>query len=296
MKTGFYLALIVCCCTSLLKAQHDAIYSQYMFNSLLINPAYAGSNDALELTALNRNQWAGFDGAPRTSTFSAHSPLRNKKINLGLTLIDDRFGLTHQDKLNLIYAYRIEFSKSALFLGVQAGINIMKTNYSQVSTTSSGDQVFSGPDTKSLTPEAGFGIYYRSDHFYAGLSAPALYPANSLERIYEHPSLVSTGYVFDLPSYFKIKPSLLLRYIPASPVEADLNLTVYYKSFGLGISYRTRDAVAFFGEVNINAQMKAGYSYDLTLSKIGTISRGSHEIMLKYEFGYEVKARNPRYF
>jgi type IX secretion system PorP/SprF family membrane protein len=296
MKIRLCIALILCLGSSLLKAQHDAMYSQYMFNALLINPAYAGSCDALELTALNRMQWVGFDGAPQTSTFSAHTPLRNNKINLGITFTDDRFGLSHQNKLNLIYAYRIQLKQGALFLGLQAGLNLLRTNYSQVSTTSSGDQVFSGPDMHSTSPEAGFGIYYRTQRLYAGLSAPSLYPDHTGESLREHPWLLTGGYVYDLPSEFKLKPSLLIKYIPASPVEVDLNLTAYYKSFGLGFSYRTNDAIACLLEFNINDQLKAGYAYDLLLSRLGTYSRGSHEIMLKYEFGYTVKAKNPRYF
>jgi type IX secretion system PorP/SprF family membrane protein len=102
--------------------------------------------------------------------------------------------------------------------------------------------------------------------------------------------------VFDLAGDFRLKPSILFKYIPASPLEADLNLNAYYKSFGLGVSYRTNDALSFLAEINLNAQMKAGYAYDLTLSPLGTYSRGSHEIMLRYTFAYAVKAKNPRYF
>jgi type IX secretion system PorP/SprF family membrane protein len=130
MKKIYILAFLFCMGSQLLRAQHDAMYTQYMFNPLLINPAYAGSADALDVTVLNRNQWVGFDGAPRTSTFSAHSPLKDNRINFGLTVTDDHFGLSHQDKISLIYAYRISFRHSALFLGVQGGINMVRTNLS----------------------------------------------------------------------------------------------------------------------------------------------------------------------
>jgi type IX secretion system PorP/SprF family membrane protein len=296
MKKIYILAFLFCMGSQLLRAQHDAMYTQYMFNPLLINPAYAGSADALDVTVLNRNQWVGFDGAPRTSTFSAHSPLKDNRINFGLTVTDDHFGLSHQDKISLIYAYRISFRHSALFLGVQGGINMVRTNLSQVATTTPGDQVFYGQDERHLSPEAGFGIYYKTQRFYAGFSAPSLYPENSIEKISEHPWLLTSGYVFDLAGDFRLKPSILFKYIPASPLEADLNLNAYYKSFGLGVSYRTNDALSFLAEINLNAQMKAGYAYDLTLSPLGTYSRGSHEIMLRYTFAYAVKAKNPRYF
>ena len=272
------------------------MYSQYMFNGLLINPAYAGSNEVLNVTAINRNQWVGFDGAPRTTTFSLHSPLKNKKINLGLTFINDQYGITKQNKINVVYAYRLFFKKCSLSFGLQAGFNFVRNNWNQIATTQSGDQVFTGQYSQQNIPESGFGMYFKHEKFFAGVSAPDLLTLKKIDGLLYKPALFSAGYLFSVSEEIKIKPSVVLKYIKTSPVEVDLNTNVYFKAFGLGISYRTNDAMVFMATYNLGPQFSAGYSYDLTISKLGTFVRGSHEIMLKYEFGYKVNPQSTRYF
>jgi type IX secretion system PorP/SprF family membrane protein len=290
--TIFFLLLL----TLRLSAQHNAMYSQYMFNGLLINPAYTGSNDVLNITLLNRTQWTSFDGAPRTSVFTAHTPLRNKKINLGIAVIDDRLGVTHQDKLSLFYAYRLRLGKGALFMGVQGGALLIHNNWGQIITTTPGDQVFTGQSEQKVLPQAGFGIYYRSDKLYAGVASPDLYSGVSISNVFATPWLLTTGYVFHPSENIHLKPSLLVKYIAHSPTEVDLNMNAYYKSTGLGVSYRSYDALVFLIDFRFNEQLIAGYAYDLTLTRLGAYNNGSHEVMLRYEFGYSVKAKNPRYF
>ena len=278
------------------RAQHGAMYSQYMFNGLLINPAYAGSNEVLNATAINRNQWVGFDGAPRTTTFSLHSPLKNKKINLGITFINDQYGITKQNKINAVYAYRLFFKSSSLSFGIQAGVNFVRNNWSQINTTTTGDQVFTSQFSQQNIPQTGFGMYYKHQKFFAGVSAPDLLTLKKIDGLLYKPALFSAGYLFSVSEDLKIKPSLVFKYIRNSPVEVDINANVYFKAFGLGLSYRTNDAMIFMATYNINQQFSAGYSYDLTISKLGTFVRGSHEIMLKYEFGYKVNPQSTRYF
>ncbi|HXB40715.1 MAG TPA: type IX secretion system membrane protein PorP/SprF [Bacteroidia bacterium] len=280
----------------IVKAQHSAMYSQYMFNGLLINPAYAGSNEVLSATAVNRNQWIGFDGAPRTTTFSIHSPLKNKKVNLGITFINDQYGITKQNKINAVYAYRIFFKKSSFSFGLQAGFNFVRNNWNQITTTTAGDQVFTGQYSQQNIPQAGFGIYYKHEKFFVGISAPDLLTLKKIDGLLYKPALLNVGYLFSVSEELKIKPSVVLKYIRNSPIEIDFNTNVYFKAFGLGLSYRTNDAMVFMVTYNINSQFSAGYSYDLTISKLGTYVRGSHEIMLRYEFGYKVNPQSPRYF
>lgn len=277
-------------------AQHGAMYSQYMFNGLLINPAYAGSNDVLTATAINRNQWVGFDGAPRTTTFSLHSPLKNRKVNLGLTFINDQYGVTKQNKINAVYAYRLFFKNSSLSFGLQAGIDFIRNNWNHITTTTAGDQVFTNQYSQQNVPESGFGLYYKHEKFYIGVSAPDILTLKKTAGILYKPSLITAGYLFNISEDLKIKPSVVLKYIKNSPVEADINVNTYFKAFGLGVSYRTNDAMVFMATYNINDQFSAGYAYDLTISKLGTYVRSSHEIMLKYEFGYKVHPQSPRYF
>jgi type IX secretion system PorP/SprF family membrane protein len=277
------------------RAQHDNLYSQYMFNGLLLNPAYAGSSDVLSATAVNRNQWVGFDGAPKTSTFSLHTPLKNKRINLGVTFISDRYGITTQNKVNAVYAYRIFFRKSSLSFGIQAGMNFIRNNWNNIQTTTPGDQVFMGQYSQQNVPQTGFGVYYKSKKFYAGISSPDLLSIGLSSTVYKS-VLFTTGYLLNLSKNIKLKPSLLVKYIRGSPVEVDLNATIYFSALGIGYSYRTNDAMVFLISYTINRQFSAGYSYDLTTSQLGTFVKGSHEIMLKYEFAYKVNSQNSRYF
>ena len=277
-------------------AQHNILFSQYMFNGLLLNPAYAGSNDVLSATAVNRTQWAGFDGAPKTLSVSMHSPLKNKKINLGISFINDQLGITNQNKISAVYAYRIFFKKSSLSFGLQAGIDLIRNNWNKIQTTTAGDQVFTGQYSQQNIAETGFGMYYKSAKLFAGVSAPDLFSIGIVGGKLYKPALFTAGYLFSLSENIKLKPSVLVKYILNSPTELDVNLNAYYKNFGLGLSYRTNDAMVFLIQYNINMQFSAGYSYDLTTSKLGTFVRGSHEIMLKYEFGYKVNPQSPRYF
>ena len=278
-----------------MNAQHRAMYSQYMFNGFILNPAYAGSNDGLIVGMLYRNQWVGLDGSPKTSCFYAHTPLKNKKINLGMSFINDRYGITNKNKFNIAYSYRVSFPKADLFFGLQGGINFLHDRWNEIATTTAGDHTFIGQDQISTLPEAGFGIYYKSEKYYAGLSAPSMLSSN-VPGIMTKPTMLSAGYVFFLPNDIRMKHSILVKYLINSPMEFDLNTNIYYKNFGLGFSYRTNDAVVFLLEYDVNEQLHIGYSYDQTISNLGTYNKGSHEILLRYSFKFNVVSTNPRYF
>ncbi len=277
------------------NAQHDNLYSQYMFNGLLVNPAYAGSNDMLNATAVYRNQWVGFDGAPKTGTFSLHTPLKNKKLNVGLLFITDQYGITTQNVINGVFAYRIFFKKSSLSFGLQAGVNFTRNNWNAIQTTTPGDVVFTNQYSQQNLPQTGFGIYYKAQKFYAGFSSPELISIGLSKNVFRS-ALLTAGYLINVSDDIKIKPSVLVKYIKDSPVEIDINANIYFKAFGIGYSYRTNDAMVFLATCNINKQFSVGYSYDYTTSKLKTFVKGSHEVMLKYDFGYKIKPQSPRYF
>ena len=173
---------------------------------------------------------------------------------------------------------------------------MIRNNWNKIQTATAGDQVFTGQYSKQNIAETGFGIYYRSSKLFAGLSVPDLLSIGQIGGKNYKPMLFTSGYLISISEDVKLKPSVLIKYIRNSPTELDLNLNAYYKNFGLGFSYRTKDAIVFLLQYNINMQFSAGYSYDLTTSKLGTYVRGSHEIMLKYEFGYKVHPQSPRYF
>ncbi len=289
-------------------AQQEAMYSQYMFNTLAINPAYAGSRNVTSATALYRSQWVGIDGAPETFTFTLDAPVRNKNVGLGLQVFSDKIGITQNSGALASYAYRLRMEKGTLSFGLQAGYSQYRAGLSSVPLNS-----FSGPDAafandinKGLI-NLGTGVYYNSDRFYVGLSAPQLLN-NQLDNftvtndnVFRGQALhlfLASGYVFPLTTDFDLKPSILVKGVKGAPIEADLNANLWIKQvFSIGVQYRTSADVAAMLEVQASPQLRLGYSYDRSTTKLVQFNSGSHEIMLRYEFGFEKgKTISPRYF
>jgi type IX secretion system PorP/SprF family membrane protein len=266
-----------------------------MFNGLVINPGYAGSNNVLNATITHRNQWTGFEGAPKTTAVSVHTPLRKKQLNVGLGFMSEKYGVTQKNIFNAYFAYKISFKNSSLSFGVSGGMDITRNYWSDVQTTTAGDVVFNNNREKDISPVAGAGVYYLTKKYFVGLSSPMLLRAGNSSKEFK-PYILNGGFIINLSNDLKLKPSFLVKYISHSPVQADLNINAYYKSFGLGFSYRSNDAVVFILNYSVNDQFSVGYSYDLTISRLSTFNNGSHEIMLKYEFGYKLNAPGPRYF
>lgn len=284
---------MMCLCIAAV-AQHNSSYSQYMFNGLLINPAYAGSNDALNLTALYRKQWSGIENAPNTLSFTAHTPLKNKKVNLGLIVLSDRYGVTEHLKASLIYAYRIKLFKGHLSLGLLGGVNSYKMNWNKVRTTQEGDASFTSDMQKRIYPEAGFGMYYHSQQFFLGLSAPDMYSNTfSIDRT----MALSAGGLINSSGNFKIKPAILVKYITNSPIDANISSTFYWKDIiGVGVGYSYNTCLIGLLDLRVNDQFRIGYSYDYATTALNRYSSGSHEIMLRYLFHYKVHSLSTRYF
>ena len=286
-----------------LFAQQQAMYTQYMFNGLAINPAYAGSQESLSLTALARKQWAGFGGAPSTQTFSAHGPLRNEKVGLGLLLAHDKIGETEQYGAYAMYAYRIKMKRATLSAGLQAGFNSYQANFTNVIVPDDGDEAFMNDKFQSFLPNFGAGLYYSTQRFYAGFSLPLLltndYPGSEgkLAQQYRH-WFLSTGYVFDLSSDLKLKPNVLVKAVEGAPLEVDINANLLIKEIlWVGLSYRSFADISGLLEVQMTPQFKVGYAYDYALTDISRVSTGSHEIMLNYRFiRKDKKMLTPRYF
>ncbi|MBT1706396.1 PorP/SprF family type IX secretion system membrane protein [Chryseosolibacter indicus] len=282
-------------------AQQDAMYSQYMFNMLSVNPAYAGSRDVLSATAMKRWQWVNMDGAPETLTFTADMPVWHEKIGLGISFVNDQIGVTKNSSLYTSYSYRIRFlSGGTLAFGLQAGFTNMKANYLSLYTTTRNDQVFM-ENINEWLPNFGAGAYYSTDNFYVGLSAPHLINNTIIkgtESVQKQHFFITAGYVFRTSEVVSLKPSLLFKYVDGAPLEGDVNINVWFHDkVAVGASYRTGDAVVALAEFQINQQLRFGYAYDMTLTRIKAYSSGSHEIMLRYEFGYaKNKILTPRYF
>lgn len=287
-------------------AQFEPQFTQYMFNESFINPAYAGSRDHASLTALYRNQWVGIDGAPKTQTFSGHTPLRNEKVGLGFNLLHEEIGVTQDLSFFVNYAYRIPFKNGAFAMGLSGGLIHHQEQLLDVDIQDQGDYQFMG--TPKLTvPNAGFGMYYNTRKFYAGLSIPRMLQ-NSVDGVtqkaenevnpeYWHYFLMG-GYVFDINENIKLKPTFMLKAVSGAPLEADLGAHVLFNEIiWLGGSYRTGDSWSAIASFQFTKQFRLGYSYDYTLTELQQFNSGTHEITLGYDFSFNKdKVVTPRYF
>lgn len=291
-------------------AQQQATYSQYMFNGLAINPAYAGSHDALSVTALGRFQNVGLPGAPNTQTITAHSPLLNERVGLGMLVIHDQLSVINQTGVHFSYAYRLPITrnKATLSFGLQGGVSMYRAEYSQLELYNNGsnggvDQVFS-QDIREARPNIGAGIFYSARLWYLGLSMPSM-ANNVFERgadyttIYQSvPIILNGGYVFSLNRVLKLKPNFLFKVVDQKPVEFDINANLLYDEvLWLGLSYKSSKQVVLLTQFKINDQLQFGYSYTISAGPIRTAELGSHEVMVNYRFWYNKRGVvSPRYF
>jgi len=280
--------------------------SQYLFNGLVINPAYAGSRDALAANLTYRQQWVGFDGAPVTQLISVHAPLARRKVGVGLLLYNDRIGVSNETGIFSTYAYRIRLPKGKLSLGLGAGLTLLRANWSDVSLQDNNDQAFNGTSNAAPRPNFSAGLFYYSKTLYIGASLPFILTHRyqltgegysfRQEQLDAEPMLTG-GYVVKMTKDLKLKPTALLRYRLDSGVQGDISANLIIKDkVWAGLSYRTGDAVIGMIEVLPTPQWRLGYSYDLGLSAIRRYHHGSHELMIQYEFGYRIRVRDPRYF
>ncbi len=305
-----YITLIIAFCSVAAIAQQDAMFTHYMFNTLSVNPAYAGSRDALTITGLHRSQWVGFDGAPTTQTITLHTPIFNKNMGVGLSVINDKIGPTNTTAFYGDYAYKLKIDeKSKLGLGLSVGLNIRQNNLINLSTDEAGDQSFAANQESDLLPNFGFGAYYYSDRYYVGASIPKLlendYKSNeisgglNLASEKRHYFLIA-GTVFDINKDLKLKPTTLIKLTNGAPAQADITATFIVRDFVWGgVMYRTGDALGVLLGAYVNNQLTIGYSYDWSYgNRTIKYNAGSHELMLIYDLIYKnkEKIRSPRYF
>lgn len=290
-------------------AQQDPMYSQYVFNGLILNPAYAGTREALNTTLLYRDQWVGIPGAPKTGMFSADAPLKNLKAGVGLYVEFDKIGITSHTGIAGAYSYKIKFNQSTLVLGLQVGVGFSNSDFTSVkySENGPGDLAFQNNDHEIL-PNFGFGTYYYTDRFYTGFSIPQI-AGRALQKAIESNSeeahldlanhyFLTSGYLFTLSPDIKLKPSVLLKYVNGAPLEFDINGIVwFYDILALGASYRSLASIDFLCQVRLTSQLNIGYAYEYATNNLNNFSSGSHEIMLQYLFDFShSKIITPRYF
>lgn len=306
---NFLLKIIICVCVLPLgvSAQQHALFSHYMFNGLYINPAYAGSKDFVSSTLIARKQWAGFEGSPSTQIASLHAPLNNKKVGLGAVISNDKIGITSQTDFYGSYAYHVPMDNGKLSLGLSGGFSYFKSRFSDLIVWDPDDTLYSTNSLSNILPNFGAGMYYYTKKFYAGLSVPQILsydPEQSFHIDVDEVHQVSRHYYFTAGGILstrgelKYRPSFMLKYSTAAPLQYDINLNVLISEIiWVGASYRSSDAVMLLLEYQVDKKLRIGYSYDMTLSEIRNYSSGSHEIIIGYDFGFNVlKVKTPRYF
>jgi type IX secretion system PorP/SprF family membrane protein len=285
------------------------VYSQYLQNGLLINPAYAGSRGALSAFLSYRMQWMGTKGSPVIQSVSLNTPMKNDRVALGIMAQFMQFGFTKSTSIYASYAYRIRVGNGRLSFGLKGGADVSNTDYTGILLTNSGDPVFSTNDKPYILPNVGAGIYYFSDKLFAGVSVPSflsyrktgtgsVQPFHSFNN---YDLVFSAGGLISFSQFFKFKPSVLIDYSLQSTkklTQFDINGNfILADLIWIGGSWRTSEEVAVgILQIQLNPQLMFGFSYDYPVGRMNSYSKGSSEFILRYEFGYKVSAANPRYF
>ena len=288
-------------------AQQFPLLSQYMFNGLVLNPAYAGSKPFTSASIDIRKQWAGFDGSPTTQAATIHGLTDSKKVGLGLMIANDKVGIQNQTDVFGSYAFHMSGRRYKFSLGLQGGFTYLRSQISDLKYWQNNDPVYAINTLSNVQPNVGFGAYFYSEMYYAGFSAPYLLSYDpqqgaSVNLAQSHHLarhlFLTGGYVIPVTDQIKLKPSLLVKYVYAAPIQADINMNILLNNIiWVGASYRTNDAIVAMGEYQLTKKLRIGYSFDFTLSEIQKYSAGSHEFMLGYDFGYKLqKVKTPRHF
>ena len=297
-------------------AQQDAQYTQWMFNKLSLNPAYAVSSDYACASCLHRSQWVGLEGAPVSQSLNVRVPFFKKRAGIGLSINHDRIGPTNSWQVSGIYAYRLDFGNDRkLGIGLQGTIRSYRVKFSETTALESGDGDLPTTDQSRTIPNFGLGLYYYTPKYFVGLSIPHLLEGDltffdnglnntdfSREEVH---AFLMAGVVFDLNDAIKLKPSVLLKYVKDAPFDADIHASlIFYDTFWAGATYRLGGIGNSFGEsldvvlqLQLSRAFRLGFAYDFTLSKVRDYSNGTFEVVLDYCLNPgNDKLTNPRFF
>lgn len=308
MKNRFFIILLgLCAITS--YAQQDAQFTQYMYNTININPAYAGSRGVLSVFALHRTQWVGLDGAPTTNSFSINTPVNNSNIGLGLSVINDKIGPSDENAISADVSYSIKTSETfKLSFGIKGTANLLNIDFSKVSKYNPYDNLAQYNIDNKFSPNVGAGIYYHSNKSYVGFSVPNFLetehynkssnsPTNTVasERMHYH---FIAGHVFDLNESIKFKPAVLTKLVQGAPLQVDASANFMFNNkFVLGAAYRWDAAASLMAGFQVSKSWFIGYAYDMETSKLANYNSGSHEIFLRFELFNNIEnIVSPRFF
>jgi len=304
MRKLFIILLVVAGTSSF--AQQDALLSQYMFNKLVINAAYTGTRDALSITLVGRQQWVGMDGAPRTATFSIHSPMKNDKLGLGLYGYTDVLGPLQTSGAVGSFSYKFRWGPGKLSFGLQFGFKHMSIDWTKVVMPEQNDLTANNQSGSNFVMDANFGLYYYSDKFYVGLSSKNLLEQEiGTQELYDEAAnkllrhfYGMAGINIKLSENLNLQPSVLARYVKNAPFQMDFNANLMFKEvFTVGLSYRTERTLVFLVEVLVKDRLRIGYSYDIFLNELSQSNKGSHELLIGFDFPvFKRELNTPNYF
>lgn len=299
------LLWLVLFCSTMANAQQEPQYTQYMYNTMTVNPAYAGSTGAFEAILLHRSQWVGIDGAPSTQAFALHTPLTNDKIGLGFSAVNDKLGPSNELYVdgNFSYTIGLDYDKKLAF-GLKAGARLLNIDWSKGRYYDPQDALLNNNINNQIKPSLGAGVFYYTDNWYAGLSVPNFIRSDYYDDVQESVNLdrlhyyLIGGYVFTFSDNFKFKPAALIKAVSGAPITADVSANfLLMEKLTLGASYRWDDSVSALAGFQITPQFFAGYSYDYTVTRLNKYNDGSHEIILRFQLlGKAARIKSPRFF
>lgn len=285
-------------------AQQDAQYTMYMYNTININPAYAGSRGVLSVFGLHRSQWIGLDGAPVTNSVSVNSPIGESNLGIGVSFLNDKIGPTTENNISADISYTIRTDEiHKLSFGIKGTANLFNLDRSKLRPENQNDPSLMG-FSNEFSPNVGAGVYWHTDNYYIGLSVPNFiettrYSDNDVSINKERMNYyLIGGYVFELNPIWKLKPAVLAKAVTGAPLQVDASLNALYDDkFMLGAAYRWDAAVSFMAGFQISQGLFLGYGYDLETTRLRNYNSGSHEIFLRYEFfSNKNKIISPRFF
>lgn len=306
-RKSILLVLLQLCFALISFAQQDPMFTQYMHNAVSINPAYAGSRGTLNFVAIDRLQWIGIDGAPKTLTFSMNSPIMGYNVGIGFSVIHDEIGPTKQTGVYADYAYHLKVNSTIkLSFGIKGGVNLYDVNLTALRGAQNDNQLMLYGDRKLILPNFGLGSYLYSDRFYVGISIPKILQnsltddKNAVQNDYKEQRhyFLAGGLVLNISENIVLKPSTTIRLVNGSPISAELSAAVLLQNkLWLGGMYRFGDSIGAMIKFDISKQLSIGYSYDVTQSELRPYSMGTHEIYVSYDITFKsLKILSPRYF
>ncbi len=288
-------------------SQQEAQFTQYMDNMQYYNPAYVGSRDAMNITALHRQQWAGFKGAPMSTTFGFHTPLRYESVGVGLSLLNDKVGPTNSTWINADVSYSLRFKKhkGRLSFGLKGGLNVLNGDLATLTKQDATDQLLNVRYQNELQPNIGGGIYYQSEQWFLGVAVPRIInntnnngDFTNIEYLDQRHYYLTVGGYINASRMLKLRPSAMLKVTENAPLALDMSLAfIFYDKLWLGANYRLQESGGVILQYQFSNQFKLGYAFEMSTTKMRAYNAGTHEILLSYDLLFRGKSlTSPRYF